>query len=242
MTSLAERAAQLSPNARAALARELVRAGTTFPTDMTEPIAVVGIGCRFPGNVTGPDSFWQLLLDGVDAIAEVPADRWDAGAFYDPDPSVSGRMTTKWGGFVPDADAFDADFFGITPREATAMDPQQRLLLEVAWEALEHAGIPPESLRRSQTGVFAGACAGDYGYLAGTDLSRVDAWSNIGGALSIIANRLSYFLDLRGPSVSVDTACSSSLVAVHMAAQSLRAGDCELAIAAGVNLLLSPAI
>ncbi|HYB81986.1 MAG TPA: acyltransferase domain-containing protein, partial [Mycobacterium sp.] len=138
--------------------------------------------------------------------------------------------------------AFDAEFFEISPREAAMMDPQQRLLLEVAWEALEHAGIPAESLRRSQTGVFAGACASDYGYLASTDLSRVDAWSNIGGALSIIANRLSYLLDLRGPSVAVDTACSSSLVAVHMASQSLRTGDCELAIAAGVNLLLSPAI
>src|SRR6202012_1221439 len=133
-------------------------------------------------------------------------------------------------------------FFEVSSREAVKMDPQQRLLLEVAWEALEHAGIPPESLRRSQTGVFAGACAADYGYLAGTDLSRVDAWSNIGGALSIIANRLSYFLDLRGPSVSVDTACSSSLVAVHMACQSLRIGDSDVALAAGVNLMLAPGV
>ena len=111
---------------------------------MAEPIAVVGIGCRFPGSVTGPDSFWRLLVDGGDAISEVPADRWDADAFYDPDPLAPGRMTTNWGGFVPDVAGFDADFFGITPREAEAMDPQQRLLLEVAWEALEHAGIPPD--------------------------------------------------------------------------------------------------
>ena len=122
------------------------------------------------------------------------------------------------------------------------MDPQQRLLLEVAWEALEHAGIPPSSLRRSQTGVFVGACYTEYGYLAGMDLTKVDAWSNTGGALSIIANRLSYFLDLRGPSVTVDTACSSSLVALHLACQSLRIGDSDLALAAGVNLMLSPAV
>ena len=142
MTSLAERAAQLSPQAREVLARELIRAGTVSPCDaLAEPVAVVGIGCRFPGDVTGPESFWRLLLDGEDAISEVPADRWDADAFYDPDPLAPGRMTTKWGGFVSDVAGFDADFFGITPREAEAMDPQQRMLLEVAWEALEHAGI-----------------------------------------------------------------------------------------------------
>ena len=140
MTSLAERAAQMSPQAREVLARELIRAGTVFPLDaLAEPVAVVGIGCRFPGNVTGPESLWRLLLDGEDAIGEVPADRWDADAFYDPDPAAPGRMTTKWGGFVSDVAGFDADFFGISPREAEAMDPQQRMLLEVAWESLEHA-------------------------------------------------------------------------------------------------------
>jgi acyl transferase domain-containing protein/acyl carrier protein len=207
-----------------------------------EPIAVIGLGCRFPGDISGPDAFWHFLCEGRSSVTEVPADRWQP--FDDGSPEISTALaaTTRWASVLTDIDGFDAEFFEISPHEATAMDPQQRLLLEVAWEALEHAGIPAESLRRSQTGVFAGACATDYGYLAGTDLSRVDAWSNIGGALSIIANRLSYFLDLRGPSVSVDTACSSSLVAVHLAAQSLRAGDCELAIAAGVNLLLSPAI
>ncbi|WAJ46836.1 sulfolipid-1 biosynthesis phthioceranic/hydroxyphthioceranic acid synthase [Mycobacterium sp. Aquia_216] len=207
-----------------------------------EPIAVIGLGCRFPGEVCGPDAFWRFLGEGRSSITEVPADRWEP--FDDGSPEIATALaaTTRWASVLTDVDGFDAEFFEISPREATAMDPQQRLLLEVAWEALEHAGIPAESLRRSQTGVFAGACATDYGYLAGTDLSRVDAWSNIGGALSIIANRLSYVLDLRGPSVSVDTACSSSLVAVHLAAQSLRTGDCDLAIAAGVNLLLSPAI
>ena len=150
--------------------------------------------------------------------------------------------TTRWGSFLSDVDAFDAEFFEISPREAAKMDPQQRLLLEVAYEALEHAGIPADSLRHTQTGVFAGACVGEYGYLASTDLSQVDAWSGTGGALSIIANRVSYFFDLRGPSVTVDTACSSSLVAVHLACQSLRTGDSNLALAAGVNLLLSPAV
>ncbi|ORX01007.1 polyketide synthase [Mycobacterium triplex] len=205
-------------------------------------MAVIGLGCRFPGDISGPDAYWRFLCEGRSSVAEVPAERWLP--FDDGSPEIATALagTTRWASVLTDVDGFDAEFFEISPHEATAMDPQQRLLLEVAWEALEHAGIPAETLRRSQTGVFAGACATDYGYLAGTDLRRVDAWSNIGGALSIIANRLSYFLDLRGPSVSVDTACSSSLVAVHMASQSLRSGDCDLAIAAGVNLLLSPAI
>ena len=146
MTNVSALAAQLSPKARERLMQELIRAGTAVPAEAdsaAEPIAVVGVGCRFPGNVTGPESFWQLLTNGGDAITEVPADRWDVDAFYDPDPSAPGRMTTRWGGFIPDAGGFDADFFGIAPREATAMDPQHRILLEVAWEALEHAGIPP---------------------------------------------------------------------------------------------------
>jgi acyl transferase domain-containing protein/acyl carrier protein len=207
-----------------------------------EPIAVIGLGCRFPGEISGPHAFWQFLCEGRSSVAQVPSDRWQP--FDDGSPEVTAALagTTRWGSFLTDVDAFDAEFFEISPREAAAMDPQQRLLLEVAWEALEDAGIPAESLRRSQTGVFAGACTSEYGYLASTDLARVDAWSNTGGALSIIANRLSYFLDLRGPSVAVDTACSSSLVAVHLACQSLRTGDSGLAIAAGVNLLISPAI
>jgi len=207
-----------------------------------EPIAVIGLGCRFPGEISGPDALWQFLCEGRSSITEVPADRWVP--FDDGSPEVAAALaeTTRWGSCLSDVDAFDAEFFEISPREAEKMDPQQRLLLEVGWEALEHAGLPPSSLRRSQTGVFAGACVSEYGYLASTDLGQVDAWTNTGGALSIIANRLSYFLDLRGPSIAVDTACSSSLVAVHLACQSLRMGDSELAIAAGVNLLLSPGI
>ncbi len=209
---------------------------------MDEPIAVIGLGCRFPGEIHSPESLWQFLCDGRSAVAEVPADRWSP--FDDGSPEVAAALsrTTRWGAFLSDIDAFDAEFFEIMPREAAKMDPQQRLLLEVAWEALEHAGTPPSSLRHSQTGVFVGACVSEYGYLASTDLPAVDAWANTGGALSIIANRLSYFLDLHGPSITVDTACSSSLVAVHLACQSLRTGDSDLAIAAGVNLLLSPAV
>ena len=209
---------------------------------MDEPIAVIGLGCRFPGDIHGPESLWQFLSEGRSAVGEVPADRW---AWFDdgsPEGAAALARTTRWGSFLSDVDAFDAEFFEISPREAAKMDPQQRLLLEVAHEALEHAGIPADSLRHTQTGVFAGACLGEYGYLASTDLSQVDAWSGTGGALSIIANRVSYFFDLRGPSVTVDTACSSSLVAVHLACQSLRAGDSNLALAAGVNLLLSPAV
>ena len=209
---------------------------------LDEPIAVIGLGCRFPGDINGPEAFWQFLCEGRSAVGEVPADRWLR--FDDGSPEVAAALsrTTRWGSFLSDIDAFDAEFFEISPSEAAKMDPQQRLLLEVASEALEHAGVPAHSLRQTLTGVFAGACVGEYGYLATTDLSQVDAWSGTGGALSIIANRLSYFFDLRGPSVTVDTACSSSLVAVHLACQSLRTGDSNLAIAAGVNLLLSPAI
>ncbi|KZS73299.1 polyketide synthase [Mycobacterium kansasii] len=240
MTSLAERAAQLSPNARAALARELVRAGTVFPTDIAEPIAVVGVGCRFPGNATGPESFWQLLLDGVDTIGEVPPDRWDADAFYDPDPSAPGRMTTKWGGFVSDVDAFDADFFGITPREAVAMDPQHRMLLEVAWEALEHAGIQPDSLSGSRTGVMMGLSSWDYTIVNIERRADIDAYLSTGTPHCAAVGRISYLLGLRGPAVAVDTACSSSLVAIHLACQSLRLRETDVALAGGVQLTLSP--
>src|SRR6476469_2173871 len=220
-------------------------ADASGPSDrgsVDEPIAVIGLGCRFPGEISGPDALWQFLCEGRSSITEVPADRWVP--FDDGSPEVAAALaeTTRWGSFLSDVDAFDAEFFEISPREAEKMDPQQRLLLEVGWGAVEHAGLPPSSLRRSQTGVLAGACVSEYGYLASTDLGQVDAWTNTGGALSIIANRFSYFLDLRGPSIAVDTACSSSLVAVHLACQSLRMGDSELAIAAGVNLLLSPGI
>ncbi len=209
---------------------------------VNEPIAVVGLGCRFPGDINGPEALWRFLCEGRSAIGMVPPDRWPQFDDGSPETATALARTTRWGSFLSDVGGFDAEFFGISPNEAAKMDPQQRLLLEVAHEALEHAGIPADSLRGSRTGVFAGACLSEYGYLASKDLSQVDAWTGTGGALSIIANRLSYVLDLRGPSVAVDTACSSSLVAIHLACQSLRSGDCNLAITGGVNVLLSPAV
>jgi acyl transferase domain-containing protein/acyl carrier protein len=209
---------------------------------LDEPIAVIGMGCRFPGGISGPESLWQFIVDRGCSIGQVPEERWKPFENGSPEVAAALARTTRWGSYLSDIDAFDAEFFEITPNEAAKMDPQQRLLLEVAWEALEHAGIAPSSLRRSQTGVFAGSCTSEYGAIASGDLTQVDAWNNTGGAMSIIANRLSYFLDLRGPSVAVDTACSSSLVAIHLACQSLRTQDSHLAIAAGVNVLLSPAV
>ncbi|MEW6491282.1 MAG: beta-ketoacyl synthase N-terminal-like domain-containing protein [Cyanobacteriota bacterium] len=205
-----------------------------------EPIAIIGVGCRFPG-AKNPEAFWQLLCNGVDAITEVPADRWDVDALYDPNPGSSGKMNTRWGGFLEQVDQFDAQFFGIAPREAVYMDPQQRLLLEVAWEALENAGQVVEQLARTSTGVFIGI--GNYDYcrlLANRDLARINAYMGTGNALSIAANRLSYLFDFRGPSMAIDTACSSSLVATHLACQSLRSGESNLCLVGGVNLILSP--
>ncbi|HEY4002170.1 MAG TPA: thioester reductase domain-containing protein [Candidatus Xenobia bacterium] len=206
----------------------------------TEPIAVVGVGCRFPGGVHGPDAFWQRLLEGFDGVGEVPSERWDVNAWYDPDPEAKGKMVTRWGGFLRDIDRFDASFFGIAPREAVSMDPQQRLLLETSWEALENAGQAPDRLMGTRTGVFVGICGSDYLDCTRPDPSNIDAWTMTGSAASIAAGRVSYLLGLKGPSLAVDTACSSSLLAIHLACQSLRAGECDLALAGGVNLVLSP--
>ena len=208
--------------------------------DVHEPIAVVGMSCRFPKS---PDlaSFWRLLEGGVDAITEVPRDRWDAAALFDPDPAAPGKLTTRWGGFLDQVDGFDPQFFGISPREAIEMDPQQRLMLELAWEALDDAGIPPPGLVESRTGVFVGALFTDYARLqdrAGAE--AITTHTSTGGAACILANRISYALGLQGPSLTLDTACSSSLVAVHLACQSLRAGESDLALAGGVNLMLIP--
>ncbi|MEU0797514.1 beta-ketoacyl synthase N-terminal-like domain-containing protein, partial [Amycolatopsis sp. NPDC005961] len=208
-----------------------------LPDAVDEPIAVVGLGCRLPGGIDSPEAFWRFLEAGGDGIGDVPEGRWETFA---PASDLAGLPLR--GGFLDDVAGFDAEFFGITPREAEAMDPQQRLLLEVAWAALEHAGIPPSGLRGSRTGVFVGLSATEYGSLTMTDVGGVDVWSGTGAAASIAANRLSYLLDLRGPSLTLDTACSSSLVAVHQAVQSLRSGESELALAAGVNVLLSPGI
>ncbi len=201
-----------------------------------EPIAVIGMGCRFPGGVGSVEAFWEFLQAGKCGVAEVPADRWDVDEFYDPDPGSPGKIATRYGAFIDDVDQFDPLFFGISPREANYMDPQQRVLLEVAWEALERAGIAADELSGSSTGAFIGISTTDYAMqLVGRD---IDAYVGTGNTHSIAANRLSYVLGLRGPSMAVDTACSSSLVAVHLACQSLRAGECDLALAGGVNLLL----
>ena len=242
MMDISAVASALSPQARELLLRELVRAGTTIPVDAVtaEPVAVVGIGCRFPGNVSGPERFWELLADAEDAITEVPADRWDVDAFYDPDPSAPGRMTTRWGGFIAGAAEFDAEFFGITPREAAAMDPQQRVLLEVSWEALEHAGICPDSLCGTRTGVMMGLSTWDYAIVNMERRVEIDAYLSTGVPHSTAVGRLSYLLGLRGPAIAVDTACSSSLVALHLACQSLRLRESDLTLAGGTQLNLSP--
>lgn len=221
---------------------EAVRAAEAGSAALGDPVAIIGLGCRMPGDLNGPEALWDFLLERRSAVTTVPDDRW--GPFDDGSAQTARTLatTTKWGSFLSDVAGFDAEFFGIAPREADYIDPQQRLMLEVTVEALEHAGIPAESLQRSQTGVFVGACVSEYGVLASRDISGIEAWTGTGGALSIIANRLSYFLDLRGPSLTIDTACSSSLVAVHLACQSLRTGESELAIAGGVNLILSPVV
>jgi acyl transferase domain-containing protein/NADPH:quinone reductase-like Zn-dependent oxidoreductase/acyl carrier protein len=210
------------------------------PISPAEPFAIIGIGCRFPGGAWGPEALWRLLLAGFDGVGEVPADRWDAGQFYHPDRTVPGKACTRRGSFLERIDLFDADFFGISPREAARTSPQHRLLLELTWEALEDAGVPPEHLAGSRTGVFIGASTDEYGERQFKDLTTLNAYSCIGSALSIAANRISYCFDLRGPSLVVDTACSSSLVAAHVACQSLRSGECDLAVLGGINLLLGP--
>ena len=204
-----------------------------------EPIAIVGLACRFPG-APDTEAFWRLLLDGTDAISEVPADRWKIGELFSADPTAPGKMSTRWGGFLTDVDRFDPQFFGISPREAEHMDPQQRIVLELAWRALEDAGIRPASLKDSSTGVYIGAMWSDYARLIAGTRSAITQHTATGQDTSIIAARISYTFGLQGPSVAVNTACSSSLVAVHHACQALRTGDATLALAGGVNLVLAP--
>ena len=232
----------LSPVKRALLeVRDLKARLEASERRANEPIAVVGVGLRFPG-ASDPDSFWRLLHEGRDAIGEIPTDRWDLDAYFDPRPQTPGKMYTRHGGFLDGVDLFDPHVFGISPREAASMDPQQRILLEVAWTALEDAGIAPDGLKESATGVFVGIAGSDYSRLVLSDPARVDVYAASGTAFSVAAGRISYLLGLSGPSLAVDTACSSSLVAVHLAAQSLRSGECRLALAGGVNLILLPAV
>jgi acyl transferase domain-containing protein len=206
----------------------------------SEPIAIVGMACRFPGGVVDPQTFWDLLSTGRDAIVEVPEDRWDVDAFFDERPQVPGKISCRWGGFLDRMDRFDHQFFSISRREAVLMDPQQRLFLEVTWEALEDAGQAPHSLAGSDTGVYLAIYGTDYASQVFADLARINAYSALGNLHSIAAGRVSYLLDLRGPNVAVDTACSSSLTAVHQACQGLRLGETDLAICGAVNAILSP--
>jgi 6-methylsalicylic acid synthase len=205
-----------------------------------ESIAVVGMGCRLPGGVESPDDFWRLLQSGKDAIGPLDAARWQAYLARGGEVATALAGVTTDAGYLSDVEGFDAEFFGISPREAAVMDPQHRLLLEATWDALEDAGVPPHSLRGSDTGVFAGIGSDDYGRRLLEDLPCIEPWTGIGSALCGAANRVSYALDLRGPSLAVDTACSSSLVAVHLACESLRREECGIAIAGGVNLILAP--
>lgn len=206
-----------------------------------EPIAIVGMACRIPGGAEDPDAFWKLLAEGQDAVTEVPRDRWDVDAYYDPDPKKLGKARTKAGGFLRQLDGFEPGFFGMSPREATGLDPQQRLLLEVAWEALEHAGIPADQLDGSRTGVFVGITSTDYAQrIDVADPLRSDIYLATGTALNAAAGRISFTFGFRGPCMAIDTACSSSLVALHTACQSLRNRESDLVLAGGVNCILSP--
>lgn len=209
-------------------------------TQPDEPIAIVGMSCRFPG-AKDPQAFWQMLKAGEDKITEVPADRWPREAFYHPDPSMPGKAISYWGGFLENIDQFDPFFFGISPIEAKHMDPQQRLLMELSYEALDDAGFEKEHLDGTRTGVFIGISVNEYGHFQFGDPSAITSHSGTGSALSIAANRISYFYNFLGPSMAIDTACSSSLTAVHQACQSLRNGESNLALAGGVNMILSPA-
>lgn len=231
--------------ARALVALEKMQARLeASEREKREPIAIIGMACRMPGGGEDPSAFWQLLREGRDAITEIPPDRWDVEAYYDADPDAPGKMYTRWGGFLQGTrlDQFDAGFFGIAPREVASMDPQQRLMLEVTWEALAHAGQVPERLAHSLTGVFLGVMLNDYGQLLAqrADPTLLDAYVALGTDPSFMAGRISYHLGLQGPSMVINTACSSSLVAVHLACQSLRSRESQLALAGGVSVILSP--
>jgi acyl transferase domain-containing protein len=203
------------------------------------PIAIIGIGCRFP-SANNPESFWQLIRRGGHAITEIPAERWPLESYYHPDRTVPGKMNTCWGGFLENIAHFDADFFQISPREAERIDPQHRLLLEVAWEVLENAAIEAKSLTKSRTGVFIGMGMSDYARMINEDSTHLNAYNGVGTSSCLAANRLSYFFDWKGPSLAIDTACSSASVAVHYACQSLERGESDYCVAGGVNLLLAP--
>jgi acyl transferase domain-containing protein len=211
-------------------------------TASREPIAIIGMACRFPGGVNDPDGYWQVLRDGVNCITPVPAGRWDAEAFYDPRPDAPGKAYTNHGGWVSDIELFDPQVFGIAPREALDMDPQHRLVLEVSWEALERAGYAPSGLKGSLTGVIVGLGVNDYSKFSmdSGDPTRVDGYNKLGNERAFVPGRVAYALDLRGPVIQLDTTCSSALVGTHLACQALRLGEADLMLAGGVNLILDP--
>ncbi|BBZ40527.1 type I polyketide synthase [Mycobacterium conspicuum] len=210
------------------------------PGGTDEPIAIVSVACRFPG-APDPDAFWEMLHGGVDAIREIPEDRFDVDEFYDPDPETPGKIYSRFGGFLDEIDGFDPEFFGISPREAVWIDPQQRLMLETVWEGLERAGYAPSALRGTRSGIFVGVGTNEYSHLLSADsVEKIEPHFITGNALNAVSGRVAFALGLEGPAVAVDTACSSSLVAVHQACQALHSGDCDLALAGGVNVLLSP--
>ncbi|OBA76806.1 polyketide synthase [Mycobacterium sp. 1554424.7] len=231
----------LSAPASANAAQPAPAAVTQVAARTDEPIAIVAVACRFPG-APDPEAYWELLSGGVDAIREIPDDRFDVDEYYDPDPEAPGKIYTRYGGYLESIDGFDPEFFGISPREAVWMDPQQRLMLEIAWEGLERAGYAPAGLRGSRTGVFVGVAANEYSQLLNANsVDTIEAHFITGNALNVIAGRVAFALGLEGPAMAVDTACSASLVAVHQACQALHSGDCDMALAGGVNVLVSPA-
>ncbi|MEI6180729.1 MAG: beta-ketoacyl synthase N-terminal-like domain-containing protein, partial [Chloroflexales bacterium] len=227
-----------SPIKRALLAIETLQAQIARATDARhEPIAVIGMACRFPG-AAHPDAFWELLQGGRDQVRDVPPTRWDVHAYYDPEPGTPGKLYQRTAALLEQVDQFDPAFFGISPRETVLLDPQQRLLLEVSWEALERAALVPQTLRNSKTGVFLGVGANSYRDLMG-ELTRTDSYASLGNSPIFAAGRLSYHLGAQGPSLVVDTACSASLISVHLACESLRNRTSDLALAGGVHLLLT---
>ena len=207
-----------------------------------EPIAIIGMGCRYPGGVRTPDEFWQLLSSGKDILRDIPKDRWDVDAHFDPEVTVPGKMYVRQGYYLDDIDQFDPQFFGLSPREAESLDPQQRLLMEVSWETLENACIAPSSLKGGKTGVFVGQYWDDYSSqrIYSADNREIDRYAQLSALRGLAAGRICHILDSHGPAIQLDTACSSSSLAVHMACLSLRIGESDLALAGGVSLVLAP--